>query len=119
MRVVKVEDVSTTGAVRDLDVSTETDWECEEAEVYSVAWNVMEDRKKEVDIISFARPGKPRKSKAGDFEVIPKVRSVVVLDDRMNADLEIDDPWEHIDADDSDSGSSQKTSYAEVVTHLR
>lgn len=35
-----------------------------------------------------------------DFEVIPHMRSVIVLDDAMSADdFPFDEPWEHIYAD--------------------
>ncbi len=39
---------------------------------------------------------------AGDFEVVPAIRGVVVLDDRFSVDapMEIDEPWECIDAED-------------------
>jgi len=77
------------------------------------------DEKVEIDLTAIMQPAKSRKSKAGDFEVLPSVRSVVALDDKFTADvpMEIDEPWECIDADDeSGVGPRRKTlSYADVL----
>ncbi|KAK0478590.1 hypothetical protein EDD18DRAFT_1295979 [Armillaria luteobubalina] len=45
-----------------------------------------------------------------DFEVIPHIRSVIVLDD-FTPDLAADEPWEHIDAEPV----SKAPSYAQVL----
>ncbi|CAA7264917.1 unnamed protein product [Cyclocybe aegerita] len=69
---------------------------------------------------------KPRKAKDDDFEFIPPVRSVIVLDDMAETrDMDVDEPWEHVDDDfdgtdaskASDAGSDKdaEPSYAEVV----
>ncbi|THH30231.1 hypothetical protein EUX98_g3943, partial [Antrodiella citrinella] len=68
----------------------------------------------EVDLTEFLKPAKARKVKraVGDFEVLPSVRQVLVLDDRLDGELEVDEPWEHLSLD----GEDEKTfSYAEVA----
>lgn len=101
---------------RDLDVSTKSDWELSEEEEIVPTWRSQE--KIEVDLTHLMRAAKPRKSKTGDFEVIPKVRSVVVLDERLEAGPEIDDPWEYVSADDEDT-KRPALSYAEAVTNVQ
>lgn len=32
----------------------------------------------------------------GDFEVVPHVRPVIVLEDNVIPELDIDEPWEHV-----------------------
>ena len=32
----------------------------------------------------------------GDFEVVPHIRPVIVLDDNAIQDLDPDEPWEHV-----------------------
>jgi len=58
---------------------------------------------------------KPRKLSVDGFEVIPPIRSVIALDDVVNVhDMELDETWEHVYAND---GIAQLTgpSYACVV----
>ncbi|KAF9016320.1 hypothetical protein BDZ89DRAFT_1075752 [Hymenopellis radicata] len=53
-----------------------------------------------------------------DFEVVPSVRSVIVLDDFI-PDVSADEPWEHLSDSESDSASSTSTSpptYAQVLS---
>lgn len=53
-----------------------------------------------------------------DFEVVPSVRSVIVLDD-FSPDVPADEPWEYLSDSDSDSSSSTSTSpptYAQVLS---
>lgn len=74
---------------------------------------------------SLARPEKVRKSKAGDFELVPSIRAVVVLDDKFTADAPMatdlqhaDDQWECLDDDEFEIVDSEKgpiKSYADVV----
>lgn len=60
----------------------------------------------------------------GDFEVIPHIRSVIVLDDfAISQDLVIDEPWEHIygeseSEDDNTIASAPQTppSYASILS---
>lgn len=51
---------------------------------------------------------------AGDFEVIPHVKSVLVLDDMFD-EQELDEPWEHISASSSDDDDTKTPSYAQVL----
>ncbi|KAH9947076.1 hypothetical protein B0H21DRAFT_740245 [Amylocystis lapponica] len=69
----------------------------------------------ELDIAPLMKPAKARKRKAEDFEVIPSVRSVIVLDEHAAAELEIDEPWEHVTADDQEGEKVEPPSYARVV----
>lgn len=58
---------------------------------------------------------KPHKRNVDGFEVIPPIRSVIALDDVGNVpDMDVDEPWEHIYAND---GVAQlaRPSYARVV----
>lgn len=81
-----------------------------------------------VDLSNIMRPGKVRSSKAGDFEVVPTLRSVVALDDHfaggapMPQDLGYDDgdgEWEYLDGLDSLGGPSTRHNkdklYADVL----
>ncbi|KAF8904306.1 hypothetical protein CPB85DRAFT_1255358 [Mucidula mucida] len=59
-----------------------------------------------------------RRKKDSDFEVVPSVRSVIVLDD-FSPDVPADEPWEYLSDSDSDSSSSTSTSpptYAQVLS---
>ncbi|KAH8094675.1 hypothetical protein BXZ70DRAFT_352992 [Cristinia sonorae] len=69
----------------------------------------------EVDLTNLMKPAKARKSKrvVGDFEVLPSLRQVVALDDRLDGELEADEPWEHLSATDEDD--SKDASYAKVA----
>jgi hypothetical protein len=60
-----------------------------------------------------------RKRNADGFEVIPPIRSVIALDDAATLrDMDIDESWEHIYANDGEGKTSDKVSepsYARVV----
>ncbi|KJA27919.1 hypothetical protein HYPSUDRAFT_34146 [Hypholoma sublateritium FD-334 SS-4] len=63
---------------------------------------------------------KPRKGKEDEFELVPAVRGVIVLDDmptHVVHDMEIDEPWEHIESEESEGKTSKgaEPSYAQVV----
>ncbi|KAG5634633.1 hypothetical protein H0H81_001323 [Sphagnurus paluster] len=47
-----------------------------------------------------------------DFEVVPPIRSVIVLDDAIMPDLDFDEPWEHVGLDDADEPAP---SYAKIA----
>lgn len=47
-----------------------------------------------------------------DFEVVPHVRSVIVLDDNTPDELIIDEPWEHVNDSDTEA---RGLSYAQVA----
>ncbi|KAF8167259.1 hypothetical protein B0H34DRAFT_8602 [Crassisporium funariophilum] len=64
------------------------------------------------DLIDVAHK-KPRKEK-DDFEVIPPLRSVIVLDDMTEVhDMDVDEPWEHVSADED--REDLEPSYATIV----
>ncbi|KAG7100056.1 hypothetical protein E1B28_001841 [Marasmius oreades] len=55
---------------------------------------------------------KPRKRRETDFEFVPHIRSVIVLDDivQMKDVSVVDEPWEHV-------GEDEKPTYANVVAN--
>ncbi|OBZ68635.1 hypothetical protein A0H81_11539 [Grifola frondosa] len=71
----------------------------------------------EVDIARLIRPAKARKSKLADFEIVPNIPSVIVLDDYTMAEPEMDEPWEHIMVDELEEKAItvEAPSYARVV----
>ncbi|KAF8655371.1 hypothetical protein AX16_003068 [Volvariella volvacea WC 439] len=58
---------------------------------------------------------KPRKRAEHDFEFIPHVRSVLVLDDAAAPEVTFDEPWEHIYGEDDTKPAFKGPSYASVV----
>jgi len=66
-----------------------------------------------LDFEVLIKPAKVHKRKAEDFEVIPQVRSVIVLDDQIAATPELDEPWEHVTAEDEERIIGP--SYAQIV----
>ncbi|KAG6853543.1 hypothetical protein C0991_003401 [Blastosporella zonata] len=63
---------------------------------------------------------KPRHGRAPDrdFELVPALRSVIVLDDFSVPELDPDEPWEHIYASDADDTLPLRTpelSYAKIA----
>jgi len=71
---------------------------------------------------------KPRKFKEGDFEFIPALPTIIVLDDTPALDMEVDEPWECVEEEDAfhdareggpkkakDKKGNQIPSYAEVL----
>lgn len=60
---------------RDLDVSTDSDWECDEEEV-APTWQPTE--KIEVDLTHLIRPAKPRKSKSKHIESLPRTFQLLI-----------------------------------------
>lgn len=55
---------------------------------------------------------------AGDFEVIPNMRSVIILEEHSASEPEVEEPWEELDFEDDDQGvaiSHHALSYAEVA----
>ncbi|TBU26798.1 hypothetical protein BD311DRAFT_808144 [Dichomitus squalens] len=71
----------------------------------------------EVHLGQLIKPGKARKSKAGDFEVVSEMPAVIALDDQMPDDAELDEPWEHISADELDEKRPSAPSYATVLAN--
>jgi len=68
---------------------------------------------RELDIHVLLKPARAHKHRADDFEVIPNVRSVIVLDDHISATPDVDEPWEHVTAEDVEKDSAP--SYAQIV----
>jgi len=68
----------------------------------------------EVKLADLITPQKPRKTKGGDFEVIPPPRSVIVLDDFTINDMDLDGPWEHVPRGEDEKRNS--LSYAQIVS---
>ncbi|OCH89741.1 hypothetical protein OBBRIDRAFT_651207 [Obba rivulosa] len=72
----------------------------------------------EVELSDLIKPGKAPKAKGtADFEVIPTVRQVIALEDGLPLDPEMDEPWEHISADDADDTLEPAPSYARIVAN--
>lgn len=68
---------------------------------------------RELGIHVLLKPARAHKHRADDFEVIPNVRSVIVLDDHISATPDVDEPWEHVTAEDAEKDSAP--SYAQIV----
>jgi len=73
---------------------------------------------RDVKLADLVTAGKPKKSKEGDFEVVPHIRSVIVLDDFSGDEKDVEEPWEHIQGDDFDE-KLNSPSYAEVVAFTK
>ncbi|EIW63855.1 uncharacterized protein TRAVEDRAFT_41282 [Trametes versicolor FP-101664 SS1] len=69
----------------------------------------------EVHLAQLVKPAKARRSKAGEFELVPAIPLVIALDDALAEDAELDEPWEHISADELDEKRAAPPSYATVV----
>ncbi|KAJ3576101.1 hypothetical protein NP233_g654 [Leucocoprinus birnbaumii] len=68
----------------------------------------------EVRLADLIQAGKLRKPKGdGDFEVVPHIRSVIVLDDNTPDEFDVDEPWEHVLNPDSEANKGP--SYAQVA----
>ncbi|KAI0370014.1 hypothetical protein BV20DRAFT_966996 [Pilatotrama ljubarskyi] len=68
----------------------------------------------EVHLEALAKPGKSRRSKTGEFELIPGMPVVIALEDHAE-EAELDEPWEHISADELDEKRVEPRSYATIV----
>ncbi|KAH9885459.1 hypothetical protein C8Q73DRAFT_717934 [Cubamyces lactineus] len=77
--------------------------------------DVSPERPLEVPIEELMKPGKTRRSKAGEFEMIPGMPVVIALDEHLAEDAELDEPWEHISADELNEKRVAPPSYATVV----
>lgn len=55
-----------------------------------------------------------RKIQDGDFEFVPPVRSVIVLDDNTTPEIDFDEPWEHIYG--TDDNRTSEPSYADIAS---
>ncbi|KAI0652628.1 hypothetical protein C8Q79DRAFT_923023 [Trametes meyenii] len=74
------------------------------------------DRPLEVHLAQLVKPSnRARRSKAGEFEIIPGIPVVIALDEHIAEEAELDEPWEHISADELDEKRVAPPSYATVV----
>ncbi|RPD64731.1 hypothetical protein L227DRAFT_560544 [Lentinus tigrinus ALCF2SS1-6] len=71
----------------------------------------------QVHLEQLVKPGRARKSKAGEFELVPGMPVVIALDDHMPDEAELDEPWEHISADELDEKRVEPPSYATVLAN--
>jgi len=69
---------------------------------------------RDVKLTDLVTTGKPKKRREGDFEVVPHIRSVIVLDDFCSDEKDVEEPWEHVHGDDDEKANIP--SYAEIVT---
>jgi len=73
----------------------------------------------EVNLADLLKPSKARRVRgSADFEVVPRVRSVIALDEfpPTGHDLELDEPWEHVyEEEHATSDRGINPSYAQVV----
>jgi len=74
-----------------------------------------EDCLGEVKLADLVTPAK-RKNKDGGFEVIPLPRQVIVLDDFTVHDMDVDEPWEHVDGNENENEKVDGPSYAEIIS---
>ncbi|KAG6901362.1 hypothetical protein C0995_012976 [Termitomyces sp. Mi166 len=76
-------------------------------------------RRAEVALSDLLIARKPRRGREQDFELVPPLRSVIVLDDiTAPAELDLDEPWEHVcasDADEKYDPTEFRVSYANIV----
>ncbi|THH14490.1 hypothetical protein EW146_g5848 [Bondarzewia mesenterica] len=85
--------------------------------VFASTWGGRESR--EVKLVDLVRPSKSLRKKCavdGDFEFIPHVRSVIVLDDHVRDDAELNEPWEYVSSESESEDSTKALSYAEIVS---
>ena len=56
----------------------------------------------------------------GDFEVVPHVRAVIVLDDNAEVhDMDVDEAWEHVTLDNDDDEASSSSDGGEPVSYAK
>jgi hypothetical protein len=61
-----------------------------------------------------------RKTRDGDFEVVPHVRAVIVLDDNADVhDMDVDEAWEHVTLDNDDDEASSSSDGGEPVSYAK
>ncbi|KAI0713190.1 hypothetical protein C8T65DRAFT_645829 [Cerioporus squamosus] len=70
-----------------------------------------------VPLDQLVKPSKVRKSRAGEFELVPGMPVVIALDDQIPGEAELDEPWEHISADELDEKRVEPPSYATVLAN--
>jgi len=76
---------------------------------------VISDVKFDVKLADLIMTRKPQRRNDSDFEVIPHLRSVIVLDDVATHDVSVDEPWEHIFGEDETVACVKAPSYANIL----
>ncbi|KAG6811272.1 hypothetical protein H0H92_008266 [Tricholoma furcatifolium] len=74
--------------------------------------------KVEVPLADLLIARKPRhgRDRYPDFELVPAVRSVIVLDDAsVVPEPDFEEPWEHVYASDAEEGRSPELTYAKIA----
>ncbi|KAJ7250852.1 hypothetical protein B0H12DRAFT_656654 [Mycena haematopus] len=66
-----------------------------------------------VDLITFR---KPRKGLDGEFVLVPRTPTVIVLDDITSRDFSVEEPWDLLDDEDSSTITTKALSYAEILS---
>ncbi|KAI0066647.1 hypothetical protein BV25DRAFT_1912695 [Artomyces pyxidatus] len=97
------------------------EWEWPELPGIVVDFNGALIKRGEVALTDLIRPGKTQRKRKGaeaDFEVIPHVRSVIVLDDCADVE-ELDEPWEYLSTASDESDGRKIFSYAEIASKAK
>ncbi|TFY51090.1 hypothetical protein EVG20_g11171, partial [Dentipellis fragilis] len=79
-------------------------------------WAREREQRVQVRLADLVRPSRTRSAKKGvehGFEVIPHVRSVIVLDDGAADEMELDEPWEYVSSEGEED--KRAPSYAEIL----
>jgi len=97
---------------RDLDIPAALPRKYEIEDEYDVP---SLSSRREVRLTDLVVARKSRKTKDGDFEIVPHLRSVIVLDDNASYEMSLEEPWEHIEGADVDNPDSEP-SYAKVAS---
>ncbi|KAG5642019.1 hypothetical protein DXG03_003792 [Asterophora parasitica] len=85
----------------------ERDWE--------LGREVVPPGRSEVPLTDLLIARKPRHVRGrSDFEVVPHIRSVIVLDDTTVPDVDFGEPWEHVDANEVND-HTPNPSYAKIA----
>ncbi|KAA1477210.1 hypothetical protein DENSPDRAFT_854208 [Dentipellis sp. KUC8613] len=83
-------------------------------------WAREREQRVQVRLADLVRPGRARGAKKGvehDFEVIPHVRSVIVLDEGAADEGELDEPWEYVSSEGEED--KRAPSYAEILAKAK
>ncbi|KAG6856823.1 hypothetical protein H0H87_000296 [Tephrocybe sp. NHM501043] len=95
---------------------TEVEWGGATSPVRTKEGTAPSATRTEVPLSDLLIARKPRHGRASDrdFEVVPALRSVIVLDDFTLPELDPDEAWEHVYASDADDTTSAP-SYAKIA----
>jgi len=71
-------------------------------------------------VVTTQKKAAGRKMRVGDFEVVPHVRAVIVLDDNADVhDMDVDEAWEHVTLDNDDDEASSSSDGGEPVSYAK